>query len=350
MKVLEDVKISELDKKKTLLKAFNYNAWIHNVEMTILFNGDIAQMDHDKEGLHKRTSGLPSNGEGFRTDHAAKEFINKIWHSKNTYAKVKGFGDFHYDGTYSTAVMKDVVRVSKYIDDIEAGLREDYEKRYAEQLKSNPKATKALIDERVATDLEPYTEMEEADGAGYITFDAYRTLKKLQGNWSEAQEELYQRVLESYITGEEISAVEISRMFPIYKVQHYGHLMGTKLPVTAMHKFALTPLIPTVLKNSELERLHDEMMKQGIQYALFSSGSKVGSVTSTGSYDEVYVSDKSSPFYQKSLKSEFKLTPNIIHLANLKEASQVSDKFKGEVVFMTQLRKMIVDGMIASRS
>ena len=348
MKVLEDVKISELDKKKTLLKAFNYNAWIHNVEMTILFNGDIAQMDHDKEGLHKRTSGLPSNGEGFRTDHAAKEFINKIWHSKNTYAKVKGFGDFHYDGTYSTAVMKDVVRVSKYIDDIEAGLREDYEKRYAEQLKSNPKATKALIDERVATDLKPYTEMEEADGAGYITFDAYRTLKKLQGNWSEAQEELYQRVLESYITGEEISAVEISRMFPIYKVQHYGHLMGTKLPVTAMHKFALTPLIPTVFKNSELERLHDEMMKQGIQYALFSSGSKVGSVTSTGSYDEVYVSDKSSPFYQKSLKSEFKLTPNIIHLANLKEASQVSDKFKGEVVFMTQLRKMIVDGMIAS--
>jgi hypothetical protein len=348
MGLLDDVKISELDKKKTLLKAYNYNAWIHNVEMTILFNGDIAQQDHDKEGLHKRTSGLPSNGEGFRTDQAAKDFINKVWHKKNTYASSKGLADFFYDGTFKTAVMRDPVRVSKYIDEIEEGLREDYEKRYAAELKSNPKETQALIDERVEIDLEAYREMEEADGAGYITFDAYRTAKKLQGNWSQAQEDLYQEVLEAYKTGKEIDPARVVKMFPVYKVQNYGHLMGTKLPVTAMHKFALTPIIPTVWKGSELEKLHDEMVKQGIQYSVFSTGSKVGAVTSNGSYDEVLLHDKSNSFDEVILKEGVRFTPNIVHLSNLKEASQVADKFKGEVVFMTQLRKMIVDGMVDS--
>ena len=36
--------------------------------------------------------------------------------------------------------------------------------------------------------------MVEGDGGGYITFDAYRTLKYLENDWSDEQEKLFQKI------------------------------------------------------------------------------------------------------------------------------------------------------------
>jgi hypothetical protein len=232
-------------------------------------------------------------------------------------------------------VISDPVKRSVYLKELEEGFREDYNRRYKNLLKSNPSAAKALIEKRVNQDLEPYKNMEEADGAGYITFDAYRTLRKLQGIWEQEHEDLYQKVLDAYNTGKEINRAEVVRMFPVYKLQHYGHLMNAKLPVVAMHKFALTPIIPTVFRNSDLERIHNQMIDQGIQYITFATGSKVGAITSNGQPDVIFEDDNTT------LKSNIKFTPNVINVKNLKEATPVPDKYKGQVVFMTQMRKMI---------
>ena len=48
---------------------------------------------------------------------------------------------------------------------------------------------------QVAIDLDAYTKMEEADAQGYLTFDAYRTLRYLENNWSDKQEALFQDVI-----------------------------------------------------------------------------------------------------------------------------------------------------------
>ena len=98
-------------------------------------------------------------------------------------------------------------------------------------------------------------EIKEGDGQGYITIDAYRTLKKLQNKWSPDQERLYQKV----IKGEEISIEDLQEGFPVYKLQNFGFAENTVLPVAIMHKFALFPLIPSAIKGTELEELHKKM-------------------------------------------------------------------------------------------
>jgi hypothetical protein len=137
-----------------------------------------------------------------------------------------------------------------------------------------------VSESRVETILKPYKGIKEGDGQGYITVDAYRTLKKLQNRWSDQQELLYKKV----IKGGEITTAEYVELFPPYKLQYFGPLVaqtkdfanGTVLPVTAFHKFALVPLIPSWVKGSDLEVLHKEMLRDNIQYATFGSGSKVG--------------------------------------------------------------------------
>jgi hypothetical protein len=328
----------------TLVKAFTYNSWIHNFETIILNYGDMAVYNHIKEELHKRNTGASSGGPKFMSDLVAQNFINNIWNADgkdangNTIRKTYGsvlagrkqneeYKSFHYDGTLNTAVIEDIERKSVYLDEIEEGLREQYKKEGKSE---------AQINDIVAKELKPYQEMNEADGAGYITIDAYRTLKKLENAWSNTQENLYQKI----IKGGKISASEIANFFPVYKLQNYGELANTELPLTAMHKFALMPLIPSELGNSQLEHLHAEMLRNNIQYMTFKSGSKAGSLTSDGKPDKVFQDEAKT-----KLKDEIQFTKNTIYVEYLKNVTNVSSKYKTTITFPTQLRGLILDGM-----
>ena len=318
---------------RKLVEAYTYNSWIHNFEMATLFYGDISQYNHEKEELHKRNTGSTSGGRGYRTDIAARNFANDFL-AKTSYAKKAGLAPIVYDGTYNTAILQDVKRDSVYLSQIEEGLRKDYTERYE---KAGVKNAKAEIDRRIKVELSKYTGMEEGDGQGFISFDAYRTLKYLENAWSNDQEILFQKIK----NGEEVKASDVTELFPVYKLQHFGHLANTGLPVNAMHKFALAPLIPSVIEGSDLQSLHEQMMAGNIQYVTFQSGSKVGSVTSNGEADNIYEKDND----QKVLKKDIAFTPNTIYLENLKNVTNVPSKFKNKTVFSTQLRKLILGNM-----
>ena len=49
-------------------------------------------------------------------------------------------------------------------------------------------------------------------------------------NWSSEQEDLFQKV----ISGKEVNTEDITQIFPVYKLQHFGHLANTPLPVTPL--------------------------------------------------------------------------------------------------------------------
>lgn len=336
--------LTNSEKERILAKAYMYNAWIHNFEVSQVIFGDIAQFNHKKEEFHKRTSGAISSGPKIRTDKAFRDFINDVnsketgftW-DRNAYAKTLGSPDyvkFTYNGTVNTAIMQDAERDSVYKPIIEKAIREDYEKRYA----GKPNAAEE-VEKRVKIEADKYLEMTEADGQGYITIDAYRTLKKGMNKWTDQQEALYQKV----VSGQEITAADVVNFFPVFKLQNYGNLAGTVLPVTAMHKFALMPLIPSVIKGSDLETLHHEMLRNNIQYATFASGSKVGGVTADGKPDNIFA-DKE----QKIIKDKLTLTPNTVYVEYLKESASVPDYSKGKVVFATQLRKLLLNGLYES--
>ena len=319
--------------EQKLVEAYTYNSWIQNFETAILFYGDMSQYNHEKEELHKRNTGATSGGRAFRTDIAARNFVNDFL-AKSSFARKAGMAPIAYNGTFNTAIVQDVKRNSVYLGEIEKGLRQDYEKRYKE---AGVKNAQAEIDRRVEIELSKYKDMEEGDGQGFVSFDAYRTLKYLENSWSNEQEILFQRIK----NGEEVKTSDVTELFPVYKVQNFGHLANTGLPVNAMHKFALAPLIPSVIEGSDLQSLHEQMMKNNIQYVTFQTGSKVSSVTSNGSADEIYV-PKSD---QKALKKDINFTPNTIYLENLKNVTAVPSKYKNKTVFSTQLRKLILGNM-----
>lgn len=322
--------------QKSLMDAYAYNSWIHNFEMIHLLYGDMAQYNHAKEELGKRAPGSTSGGEGFLTDINSQNFINDVW-NKNTWASTigneqNGIKPFTYNGKMNTAVVQDSIKRSKYIDDIKDALTEDY--------RSRKKYSESQIKELVKQDLKPYEKMEESDGGGWITIDAYRTLKKLQNSWDPAQEALYQKIL----AGEKISVQDAKTYFPIYKLHYFGALDNAPIATTAMHKFALMPLIPTVIKNSELEQLHNRMMQENIQYVTFGTGSKVSTLTSNGTVDDIYTDDTQTKIkpYDKE-KNIF--TPNVIYLEYLKDVTKVNTSYKEKITFPTQKRGILLDGL-----
>ena len=334
---MKNLNVKDENINKKLIETYTYNSWIQNFEMAVLFYGDLSQYDHAKEELHKRNPGSTSNGRSMRTDLAARLFVNSTL-SDTSYAKQNLKKTIVYDGTFNTAIVQDVLRDSKYINQIEKGLRKDYEERYKDKDIANKKSE---IDRRVKIEVDKYKNMVEGDGGGYITFDAYRTLKYLENDWSDEQEKLFQKIS----SGAEINLHDVINFFPAYKLQNYGALANTGLPVTAMHKFALFPLIPSAIENSDLKSLHEQMMDKNIQYLTFQSGSKVGSVTQFKNDKDEYIAD---PIYDKDLKSikkDIEFTENKIYLEYLKNVTAVPDKFKNKTVFATQLRKLILNGL-----
>jgi hypothetical protein len=326
---VHDLSVAERD--EVLSKAYVYNSWIHNFETIGLLYGDIAQYNHAKEEMHKRNTGLTSGGLGMRTDIQAQSFINSVW-NKGSYATQLGgkYNNIKYDGTFNTAVIRDVERKSIYIDDIKKAWRRDYEMQFKNSM-SKEEMDKE-IDERIARDIKEYENMTEGDGQGLISFDAYRTLKKLSNQWTQQQEDLFQAI----IKGEPVSAEDITEFFPVYKLQYFGAIGNTQLPVTGMHKFSLMPLIPAMIKEgTDMDKLHKQMMEQDIQYVVFQSGSKVSGVTSDGKADKIH---KES---QKDLLEKIEFTPNKIYLEYLKDVTKVPNKYKNKTIFATQLRKII---------
>jgi hypothetical protein len=325
--------------EEALISAYAVNSWVQNFETATLFYGDIVQYNHEKEEMHKRNSGATSGGLKMRTDQSIRNYLTGL-NGKLSYAQAEGLETLAYTGKFNSAIIQDIERESVYSPIIERELRKDY----TERLKGKVPADKLAeeVEMRVAQDLKPYAKMEEGDGQGWITFDAYRNLKIASNQWSDIQEQLYLKVIRK----EPIKYSDIIEAFPVYKLQNFGHLANTSLPVMAMHKFALAPLIPSMIKNSDLESLHKQMIKENIQYVTFQTGSKVGSVTSEVNEKGKAVADKIyNDDEQKSLKTDIKFTPNTVYLEYLKDVTKVPVSYKNKTVFATQLRKLILSNL-----
>lgn len=334
---LTQEEIAKSDNKEnynsSLVKAYLYNDWIHKFETFNLFNGDAAQFNHDKEEASKRAPGSTSDGDGFVNDPYAWDFINNVF-NKNSYAKKlsKELGQdldkFVLQGKLNTGVIADAERVSVYLNEMTEAWREAYKQNGLSD---------AEIEKRLKKDKKAYEEMKESDGSAFITFDAYRTLKKLGNDWSIAQESLYQQI----VNGEEVDPKKVKQFFSIYKLHYYGPLANAPIATTAMHKFAVSPIIPTIAKpGTQLYNLHVKMLKENKQYVLFGSGSKVCALTNTGSFDDIFADPM-----QKEVNMDAPMRNNEIYLEYLKDVTKVAVKLKNEISYPTQKRVLLLDGL-----
>jgi len=316
-----DLTPSEVD--NTLVKAYSYNSWIHKFETAIIAYGDFAQYNHDKEEFHKRNAGLGSGGRGFRADLRAQTFVNNPALFKRYYADKMGYKTRKYDGTLHTAIIKEIELPSVMYDEYHQELEEVYFNRLGDRAEA-----KKLAD----TAMKEYKSMKIADGQGHISFETYRMLKRLEGNWTDAQERLYRKVS----LDENLGIEDVIEYFPPYKLQYFGNMQTTGLPITSFHKFSLAPIIPGVAKKgTPLYDMHQKMMDQKIDYVLFESGSKVGHI---GSGDQVLNADG-------TFNNNVEFTKNIIFAEYLKNQTEVNQAYKKKSIFSTQMRKLILEGL-----
>ena len=325
--------MSQTEVDRVISKAYTYNSWIHNFETTILGYGDLVQYNHAKEEFHKRNAGWGGSGNGFRADKKFQNFINSD-KFKRYYIeanKAKGWTARKYDGTLQTAVLQDDIKDSKYYDEYKETFKQDI----LERIKDNDsiKNKEKYAEEIANIEAKEYLGMNVGDGQGYISLESYRMLKYAEGAWSNEQENLYRKVA----VGEEISVGEVIKFFPSYKLQYFGAIETEGLALTSFHKFSLAPLIPSVIKGTNLQKLHEKMMTEQQDYVTYESGEKVAHITSDGKSDKFLNED--------GTVNPAKFTVNTIYAENLKNVTNVNEEYKGASIFSTQLRKLILEGL-----
>jgi len=324
--LLNDKKLSNLNiyERFDVISRFMFaNTFINNVEAYTIFYGNVASFEHTKQEANKRIAGAGSTGNIYRTDKKALSFINNLRTTVkpnnrfSTYAQKLGVEyDELFDGTMNTAVLQDET------------VKSDYAAAFEEILGSK-KASK-------------YTGKEESTNAqGYITFDKYRELNYLKGTWSNDQDVLYNKILNS----DTVNLEDILEFFPVMKDQYYGPLITNGLPITAFHKYSLMPLIPSVIgENSILKELHDKLTRENIGYVTFISGSKVGTLSRKDNPDK-YLNEAGNTL---SNNNNFEYTKNTIHLKYLKNQVDIAPKFKKKVIFASQLRKLVAESLMVN--
>ena len=325
-----------------------YNSFIHNVETVLLYHGDPALYNMAKEEFQKRNAGINSGGIIPRTDAAMMRYLNNHVFAENkaSYQKSEWYTgqpvQKMYGDTFKSAVLQDVDTKSLYYKAIEEDIRTT--------IKNSPgykngrltdEDVKRIVDERV----KPYREMKEGDAQGWITFDGYKALSIMMGSWSDSQELLYRDLLAK----KNVDPARLKEFFPVLKMQYWGPLATNGLPLTAFHKFSLVPLIPTAIQDSDLEKLHNKLVEQGVDYALFSSGSKVSTITPNGKPDKFYKENGDAQNRELAFTEEgYNFTPNNIFLKYFKKQLEIAPKYKGKVTFPTQLRKLIESGLMSN--
>lgn len=331
-------RLSNEEKANRLVRAYSANSFISFVESTILFYGDIAAYKLLKEEFHKRNASAGSTGRTFISDPEFLYAYKK--HFGNKYANKQGYKSYGVadNGVLRTAVFDDI-QVQN--DDLIAEYKTLFENQYTKDYTAFGLTGKALTDKveaEVNKSIAKYFEKEikEGDGQGWLTFDAYRMLAKLSNEWSPAQEELYNKIVE----GKDIGINEIVKNFPPRKYQYYGPIVTEKYHLNALHKFSLMPLIPSVIKGTNLEQIHERMMKSNVQYATFKSGSKTATRTYENGKSDQFYSDLS---VRKAMPKDAPLLINEINIKYLRNQVSINDEFKEEVVFSTQMRKLIIN-------
>jgi hypothetical protein len=302
------------------LRAFTANAFIHNTEAVSVLYGDLALYNHNKEEFHKRNAAIGSTGRGFSWDQSDAEIINQML-GANSYAKSLGIEFSPFTGQLNTAVFKDNVLSSTYYNEYLAALTKKI---------GNRKDAERI--------LQPYNEMKEGDAQGWITFDAYKILARLEGSWSPKQNEIYNKI----INNQKVDPAEVTEYFPPRKYQYSGPLKTDQLHIQAFHKFSLVPMIPSVIKGTNLDILHRNMLKQNMHYALFQSGSKMATITKDGSPDSLYENDN---YNERVVPVDAEYTPNTVFIQYLKNQVEVNSTWKDKTIFSTQLRKLIINDL-----
>ncbi len=148
-----------------------------------------------------------------------------------------------------------------------------------------------------------YANTNEADAASWMMDNSYREVKIKNGQWSEEAEEFHQWQMaftRQNIPGykytspalEKHDKALVEKPVPQYVIEVLKPIVsGTqyleKDLIVVLHKFSQMPIYYSAVKGTNLEDLYIKMFKEGADYVITKSGSKVG----TKSMHNLYTQD-----------------------------------------------------------
>lgn len=211
-----------------LISDFTLNSAIANVEYTKLFTGDPAYYKNMVD-FFKRVPATYTDGLNLR------------------------LGLTEGDRTFTMSVIQNQVSGSKYLDEIKKGL----------DLTEINEADKKYV-------LESYEEVNQTDAQGWITPARWAFLVSRTGKWNNEYETTYAKMLGT--NKEPFTAKELKYVAQPLKGVYFGIAHG----VPTYIKYSQAVLIPSLIKGTELETLHNNMISSKTDEAVTLDGVKVG--------------------------------------------------------------------------
>jgi hypothetical protein len=207
------------------------NSYIFNIEQANMFNGVLSEYKNEKD-----------------TAKRAKQVST----TKQTTST------FHRGETYEALVVKDMLLDATNLNQIELNLRRS--------IKDN-----AMVEKVV----NKFKNINIADAQGYITLDRLEVVLKDYGRWNPQYDKVFKTARNPNLdlTDGELGLL-LEVMKPFYYGRNYNNVTGVFQSVQV--KTALLPLIPKLVKGTDLERLTSFLEKNNIGEVYFESAVKVG--------------------------------------------------------------------------
>lgn len=308
--------------------AYVVNSLLYNIEHTKLVTGDprFYKAKGGKKDPFKRFSQFTAGGTLFLTDEQTNKYIQSKGRAiKDAVAKKLNItiAPKIATGMINSVIFNDATYNSE-------ALRKQYTDYFL---------SKGYSQDYIDTLLKKYEDITEADGQGYTTLDELRESKLRAGSshWTKAHEIAYQKEADFLAgkTTEGMSEEELVLFVP-QKWQYSGTTIDNGFTVPVFYKFSVAPLIPSMIKGTSFEQIHDNLIKQNIGLALFESGSKHSAILNEdGKFNPFYSN------YSERTPFEGEYTVNPIFYNYLKEQVNVEPELKGKVPFSTQMRKLL---------
>tara|TARA_R110002020_G_scaffold136431_3_gene304245 strand:- start:6155 stop:19723 length:13569 start_codon:yes stop_codon:yes gene_type:complete len=256
-----------LENIKKVVQKLTHTQLINEIEQTRLFLGHPALYSD----IFKRTSGMVGTKVYPSYNPSILSWMNE--NMPNLITKSK------HTGTVRFVTRKEIIKPSENLLDYISRLTALDETAVAKTVRSR------------------YSKMEVFDGGGFINLDFYRKVLFLTNNWSQPHERSYQKIVNNIPLNENDIA-----LFPPIKPQVFADYYADNfdgLNLKVFNKFALFPIHPALSKVvgmenqiTDIDNIHDDMIKKGLDYMVFESGTKVGAKTnSKGNFEAFYTKE-----------------------------------------------------------
>lgn len=234
-----------------------------------------------------------------------------------------------------------------------------------------------IVNGKLASQIEPFLNITEQDAEAYVTLPMYKHILISSGvHWTSDLQAIYTQA----ILGKDLTHADYQRLLrPNYESDFKGAFTKLKTQFTGpefidnktrdlsytetfpnnVYKHSLMPLIPSVIKNTSLEKLNNMMLKSGIHMLNYDSGNKFGqrlarkgnSLGKAKLYENVNgkgvtnITVNHNGNQSKLLLNGYELVVKEHPMEYLGIQVDMASKFKNEVTAGTQFRKLILTNM-----